>query len=107
MLGVIELEKNITTFEFPADFDVNQVDVRATNRVAVIDVRKGKGQALRNLATSIKDLGEWDQVKVPIHSVESMAAEILWHGEDVFVHEPIDLREYIVEQLQTLVAQHE
>jgi proteasome accessory factor B len=107
VLGVIELEKNITTFEFPADFDVNQVDVRATNRVAVIDVRKGKGQALRNLATSIKDLGEWDQVKVPIHSVESMAAEILWHGEDVFVHEPIDLREYIVEQLQTLVAQHE
>jgi predicted DNA-binding transcriptional regulator YafY len=36
-----------------------------------------------------------------------MAAEILWHGEDVFVHEPIDLREYIVEQLQALVTQHE
>jgi proteasome accessory factor B len=107
VLGVIELEKNITTFEFPADFDVKQVDITATNRLAVIDVRKGKGHALRTLSESTKDLGEWDQVKVPIHSVESMAAEILWHGEDVFVHEPIDLREYIVEQLHALVTQHE
>jgi proteasome accessory factor B len=107
VLGVFEVEKNKGTFEFPSDFDVNQVDVRATSRVAVIDVRKGKGQALRNLATATKDLGEWDQIKVPIHSVESMAAEILWHGEDVFVHEPIDLRKYIVEQLQALVTQHE
>jgi len=107
VLGVFKVEKNKGTFEFPSDFDVNQVDVRATSRVAVIDVRKGKGQALRNLATATKDLGEWDQIKVPIHSVESMAAEILWHGEDVFVHEPIDLRKYIVEQLQALVTQHE
>jgi len=70
-------------------------------------VRKGKGHALRALATSLKDLGEWDQIRVPILSIEYLTAQILWHGEDVFVHEPSELRENIVEQLQALLINHE
>ena len=107
IIGTIEVLKNKSAFEFPADFDFDLVNVTAPNRLAVIDVRKGKGHALRTLAESTKDLGEWDQIKVPIHSIQTLAAEILWHGEDVFVHQPTDLREYIVEQLQALVTNHE
>ena len=107
IIGAIEVLKNKSAFEFPADFDFDLVNVTAPNRVAVIDVRKGKGHALRTLSESTKDLGEWDQIKVPIHSIQTLAAEILWHGEDVFVHQPTDLREYIVEQLQALVTNHE
>ena len=107
IIGAIEVLKNKNAFEFPADFDFDLVNVTAPNRVAVIDVRKGKGHALRTLSESTKDLGEWDQIKVPIHSIQTLAAEILWHGEDVFVHQPTDLREYIVEQLQALVTNHE
>ena len=107
IIGSLEVLKNESTFEFPFDFDFNQVDVTATNRLAVIDVRKGKGHALRTLSESTKDLGEWDQIKLPIYSIQTLATEILWHGEDVFVHEPKDLRDYIVGQLQTLVTNHE
>ena len=107
IIGAIEALKNKSAFEFPADFDFDLVNVTAPNRLAVIDVRKGKGHALRTLSESTKDLGEWDQIKVPIHSIQTLAAEILWHGEDVFVHQPTDLREYIVEQLQALVTNHE
>ena len=107
IIGAIEVLKNKSAFEFPADFDFDLVNVTAPNRLAVVDVRKGKGHALRTLSESTKDLGEWDQIKVPIHSIQTLAAEILWHGEDVFVHQPTDLREYIVEQLQALVANHE
>ena len=107
IIGAIEVLKNKSAFEFPADFDFDLVNVTAPNRLAVIDVRKGKGHALRTLSESTKDLGEWDQIKVPIHSIQTLAAEILWHGEDVFVHQPTDLREYIVEQLQALVTNHE
>jgi proteasome accessory factor B len=107
IIGTIEVLKNKSAFEFPADFDFDLVNVTAPNRLAVIDVRKGKGHALRTLSESTKDLGEWDQIKVPIHSIQTLAAEILWHGEDVFVHQPTDLREYIVEQLQALVTNHE
>ncbi len=107
IIGAIEVLENKSAFEFPADFDFDLVNVTAPNRLAVIDVRKGKGHALRTLSESTKDLGEWDQIKVPIHSIQTLAAEILWHGEDVFVHQPTDLREYIVEQLQALVTNHE
>jgi predicted DNA-binding transcriptional regulator YafY len=73
----------------------------------VIDVRKGKGFALRSLSTATKDLGEWDQIKIPIYTIEFLTAQILWHGDDVFVHEPTDLRESVVKELQSLLSNHE
>ena len=105
--GEIKHRKNKDPFEFPASFELSEADKAEIHRTAVIDVRKSKGYALRRLAISVKDLGEWDQIKVPIHSLETLGAEILWHGEDVFVHEPSDLREYIVKQLHALVSNHE
>ena len=105
--GSISTRRNTNSFEFPVGYELSEIDTEVTSRLAVIDVRKGKGQTLRTLANSVKDLGEWDQIKVPIHTVHSLAAEILWHGDDAFVHEPADLREYIIEQLESLVGNHE
>ena len=105
--GEIKHRKNKDPFEFPASFELSEADTAEIHRTAVIDVRKSKGYALRRLAISVKDLGEWDQIKVPIYSLETLGAEILWHGDDVFVHEPSDLREYIVKQLLALVSNHE
>lgn len=105
--GALSTRKNPNTFDFPIGFELNETGTEISSRVAVIDVRKGKGHSLRTLAQSSKDLGEWDQIKVPIHTVHSLAAEILWHGDDAFVHEPTDLREYIIEELQALVGNHE
>jgi proteasome accessory factor B len=105
--GAITVRRNKESFEFPADFEIDRVDAASSMRFAVVDVRKGKGHALRNLATSVQDLGEWDQIKIPIYTFEYLASQILWHGEDVFVHEPSDLRELIVDQLQALLIDHE
>ena len=107
VVGNIVARENKDSFEFPVDFDLNHIDLSITNKIAVIDARKGKGHGLRTLATSVIDLGEWDQLKVPMHAIKSLAAEVLWHGEDVFVHEPSDLREYVIEQLEALVINHE
>lgn len=107
VLGSIEIRKNKNNVDFPTDYDLDQTNITAADRLAVIDIRKGKGHTLRMLAVSTKDLGEWDQIKVPIHSIQSLTTEVLWHGEDAFVHEPNDLRQYIVEQLNLLVANHE
>jgi len=105
--GAVSIRQNKEPFEFPSDFDLEQIDSVSADRFAVIDVRKGKGQALRALSTSIKDLGEWDQIRIPIYTIEFLTAQILWHGEDVFVHEPSDLRENIIEELQALMSNHE
>ena len=105
--GAINVLKNKELFEFPTDFELNQIHAASATQFAIIDVRKGKAHALRALSTSVTDLGEWDQIKVPIYSIEYLTAQILWHGDDVFVHEPIDLRENVIEQLEALVANHE
>jgi len=105
--GSITVSKNKEVFEFPKEFELNQIDVAATQRFATVDVRKGKGHALRALATSVKDLGEWDQIRIPIYTLDFLTAELLWHGEDVFVHEPADLRESVITRLQELLINHE
>jgi proteasome accessory factor B len=105
--GSLEAKENKESFEYPVDFELDQPLASHTANFAVMDVRKGKGQALRSLATSIEDLGEWDQVKVPIFTIESMTAQILWHGEDVFVHKPSDLVASVVAGLEALVVGHE
>jgi len=105
--GSITVSRNEEVFEFPKEFELNQIDVAATQRFATVDVRKGKGHALRALATSVKDLGEWDQIRIPIYTLEFLTAELLWHGEDVFVHEPADLRESVITRLQELLINHE
>jgi len=105
--GAITVLKNKEDFEFPTDFELDQTVASSAIRFAIIDVRKGKGHAIRALATSVTDLGEWDQIKVPIYTIEYLTAQILWHGDDVFVHEPVDLRENVVQQLEALVVNHE
>jgi proteasome accessory factor B len=105
--GLFTVSKNKDPFEFPADFEFDQMEATAALRFAVIDVRKGKGFALRSLSTATKDLGEWDQIKIPIYTIEFLTAQILWHGDDVFVHEPTDLRESVVKELQSLLSNHE
>jgi proteasome accessory factor B len=105
--GSLEAKENREAFEYPVDFELDQPLASHTANFAVMDIRKGKGQALRSLATSIEDLGEWDQVKVPIFTIESMTAQILWHGEDVFVHKPNELVASVVAGLEALVVGHE
>lgn len=105
--GDMTSSKNKDPFEFPAEFELNEAEMGASSTFALIDVRKGKGHSLRNLAISVVDLGEWDQIRVPLFNSHSLAAEILWHGDDVFVLEPVEFRDLIVEQLEVLLSHHE
>jgi proteasome accessory factor B len=94
-------------FESPVGFDARKaLSHSPTNDFAVIDVRVGKATSLRALAISTKSLGEWDQIRVPIFNLDSLASLVLWHGQDALVQEPADLRELLIEHLQALVKNH-
>jgi proteasome accessory factor B len=105
--SAIEARKNTQSFEFPVSFEFDEEDRSSSNNFAIIDVRKGKGHILRTMSVSMKDLGEWDQIKVPIYTLESLTAQILWHGEDVLVLEPEELKKNVIAQLEALVSNHE
>lgn len=105
--GEISSTKGPKDFEPPQGFDPARVfDGNASHSFAIIDVRKGKGTSLRALATSAQSLGEWDQLKLPIYNLNTLASLVLWHGIDVYVQEPLELRDLIVAQLETLVSNH-
>ena len=94
-------------FEVPLDVSVHDYPDDNSNEIfAIIDVRQGKGLALRSLATEEKQLGEWDQLSIPLHNPQTLASLVLWHGEDALVREPQDLRSLVIAQLQTLVSSH-
>ena len=94
-------------FETPVGFDPHKVSFEIPfNDSAVIDVRAGKCASLRALAISTTSLGEWDQIKVPILNLDSLASLVLWHGLDAFVQEPAQLKDLVVAQLEALVHNH-
>jgi proteasome accessory factor B len=104
--GSIQIKENKESFEFPIQQEPKKLSANNTEGIATIDVRKGKAHSLRAFAISTKDLGEWDQISVPINGIEALVTQILWHGEDVLVQEPTILRELVIAQLEALVNTH-
>ena len=105
--GEITANEGPRDFETPVGFDASKaLSHSPTNDFAVIDVRVGKATSLRALAISTKSLGEWDQIRVPIFNLDSMASLVLWHGQDAFVQEPKNLRELVIQHLEALVHNH-
>jgi proteasome accessory factor B len=106
VVGSFTVKKGPKEFETPENFDSKRIFERDIDNHAVIDIRRGKGTSLRALATSTKSIGEWDQVQIPILDMRTLSALILWHGDDVYVHSPFELREIITASLKELVKTH-
>jgi proteasome accessory factor B len=105
--GEVTASAGPSDFETPVGFDPHKVSFEIPfNDSAVIDVRAGKCASLRALAISTTSLGEWDQIKVPILNLDSLASLVLWHGLDAFIQEPAQLKELVVAQLEALVHNH-
>lgn len=105
--GAIALGKVQKDFEIPevssSTWDIKD---KLVTQHAIIDVRHGKGYALRALAIRQKELGEWDQLTIPILNLRTLASLVLWHCEDALVQEPIELRNLVISQLHQLVKSH-
>jgi proteasome accessory factor B len=105
--GAVTASAGPSDFETPVGFDPHKVSFEIPfNDSAVIDVRAGKCASLRALAISTTSLGEWDQIKLPILNLDSLASLVLWHGLDAFVQEPAQLKDLVVAQLEALVHNH-
>jgi proteasome accessory factor B len=106
VIGTFTAKQGPKKFETPENFDSESLFERVKSIEATIDVRRGKGTSLRALAASTKSIGEWDQIQIPILDMKTLSALILWHGDDVYVHSPTDLREIIISSLKEISATH-
>lgn len=96
-------------FEVSADFDVLaflDAELFETTERATVKIRKGKGHVLRQGATVLSSDDEFNWCEIPFSNVEKFIDLLLWHGDDVVVLSPQNLREAVIDKLQELVAAH-
>ena len=100
--GVV-LSGDISSFELPVDFEIdNYLNDKAPGkeRSALLELRIGKANALRNRGSVLNEGSEWDELEISFEEVESFTKELLWFAEDVRVISPDDLRELMIEKLR-------
>ncbi|GAA2270760.1 WYL domain-containing protein [Nonomuraea roseoviolacea subsp. roseoviolacea] len=77
-------------------------------RVAVVRVRRGTCQGLRQLARAVRpaagEPGEWDEAELPFSDPERLAGWMASLGCDVEVIEPPDAREAVIRRLKGALA---
>ena len=103
----IQIVGKSNRFTVPTGFDLFEtMDSIEPEKLAVLEIRKGKAAALRKAAMSIQDLGEWERIEIAYGDSEVFIDTILWHLDDVVVNEPAEIRGKVIETLKELVRIH-
>ena len=105
--GEISISATGKSFEIPEGFDVfGSLENDELVNVATIDIRKGKAHLLRVSADSCIDKGEWEQITIKYFNYQLFVDQILWHGSDVLVIEPVSLRNEVIKTLEEIIELH-
>jgi len=104
--GVVAAIGTAQSYEIPTSFEIAELEPAIETPLAVLQVRPGAGYQLRRMATSIETADDWDLLEVPIFDLDLVTSLILWHGEDVIVSSPVQLKNAVVTALEKLVKIH-
>jgi proteasome accessory factor B len=73
---------------------------------AKIKIRRDLANTLRSKAIEIIHGDDWDIATIDFPSKDSALFEILWHGDNVEIIEPLELRNTIIQRLDEVVKDH-
>ena len=94
------------SYAIPPSFEITELEPAIETPLAVLQVRPGAGYQLRRLATTVETADDWDLLEVPIFDLDFITSLVLWHGEDVIVSSPTQLRNGVISALEKLVNIH-
>ena len=105
--GKVEVSKPANPFVIPSDFTIEKHLVpERSKQEAVLYARLGKAHSLRSMSQHLSTDGEWDCLSYKVSDEESFIQSVLWHGGDVVVLEPLELRDKVISALNRLVSLH-
>ena len=104
--GVVTTVGKAQSYVIPATFEITDLEPAIQTPLAVLQVRPGAGYQLRRMAATIETADDWDLLEVPIFDLDFITNLVLWHGEDVIVSSPVQLRSAVVAALEKLVKIH-
>ena len=94
------------SYVIPPSFEITELEPAIETPLAVLQVRPGAGYQLRRMANTVETADDWDLLEVPIFDPDLITSLILWHGEDVIVSSPPQLRGAVMNALEKLVKFH-
>ena len=104
--GEVNTVDKSQSYTIPNNFEIAELEPAIETPVAVLQVRPGSGYQLRRMATTIETSDDWDLLELPIFDLSYMTSLVLWHGDDVIVSSPAQLRSAVVSALESLVSIH-
>jgi proteasome accessory factor B len=104
--GALSMTGKAQSYVIPETFEIAELETATETPFAILRVRPGAGYQLRRLATKLETADDWDLLEVPIFDLDFMTSLVLWHGEDVIVSSPVQLRSAVVSALEKLVKIH-
>jgi proteasome accessory factor B len=104
--GGVDLIGKSQSYVIPPSFEITELEPAIATPLAVLQVRPGAGYQLRRLATTVETADDWDVLELPIFDLDFITSLVLWHGEDVMVSSPPQLRSAVMAALEELVKIH-
>lgn len=104
----IQEEGRADSYEIPSDFQLrSHLTGSEEGFTALIYLRSGRALNLRARAKALqkdKKIDGWDLVELNFRDRERLIEELLWYGDDVVLHAPLDIREEIISRLEIGVS---
>jgi proteasome accessory factor B len=104
----IQKEGKPDSYEIPSDFQLrSHLTASEEGSTALIYLRSGRALNLRARAKALqkdKKIDGWDLVELNFRDRERLIEELLWYGDDVVLHAPLDIREEIISRLEIGVS---
>ena len=106
-LGAIETSKKKNEFEIPSDFTVSdhlpKSDVEVIHS-SKIEIRRETGALLRQRGKLLSQGSEYDTYEINYENERIFLRELIWHGVNVRILEPVNLREELLSIVDGVLA---
>ena len=102
-VGGVSTTGKANSYEIPQDFRLQHSLFRSEaqeEKVAQLLIRKGQAHTLRASGKAVGESGEFDRFEIPYESTTTLSRQILWHGDQVIVEEPSELRAKVISTLE-------
>ena len=106
-LGAIETSKKKNEFEIPSDFTVadhlpkSDVEVIHSSK---IEIRREAGALLRQRGKLLSQGSEYDTYEINYENERIFLRELIWHGANVRILEPVNLKEELLAIVDGVLA---
>lgn len=106
-VGEVRKQKNTNAFDIPHDFTIHDhLEASHINpdTDVVLKVRKERAHKLRAIARTIDQSTDdnWDNLTITGRTFSELVSMILWHGPDVELVKPVEMRKTIMTLLEMM-----